>query len=186
MRKKLFVSAGLSALVSFCGVAQMQEELSKKAKKELAKQPPVTVQTAIGTLELPSPFSTKSVEKSSEIVPWPSGQMPIAPKGFKVSKFAEDLDHPRRSYVAPGGTDIFVVESDDAKKSANRITLFKDANMDGKPEERFVFAEGLNQPYGMLILDGYFYVANVDAIKRWSYRKGMTTLEGEGEDPRNS
>ena len=38
MRKKLFVSAGLSALVSFCGVAQMQEELSKKAKKELAKQ----------------------------------------------------------------------------------------------------------------------------------------------------
>ena len=181
MRKKLFVSAGLSALVSFCGVAQMQEELPKKTKKELAKQPPVTVQTAIGTLELPSPFSTKSVEKNSEIVPWPSGQMPIAPKGFKVSKFAEDLDHPRRSYVAPGGTDIFVVESDDAKKSANRITLFKDANMDGKPEKRFVFAEGLNQPYGMLILDGYFYVANVDAIKRWPYRKGMTTLEGEGE-----
>ena len=70
--------------------------------------------------------------------------MPIAPKGFKVSKFAEDLDHPRRSYVAPGGTDIFVVESDDAKKSANRITLFKDANMDGKPEVSQAF---LNDPF---------------------------------------
>ncbi|SFC50796.1 hypothetical protein SAMN04487907_10533 [Zunongwangia mangrovi] len=181
MKKKTILSVCLSTLIGFSGIAQMQEELPKKMKKELAKQPPVTVQTTVGPLELPSPFSTESVEKRSEIVPWPEGQMPTAPAGFKVSKFAEDLDHPRRSYVAPNGKDIFVVESDDAKKSANRITLFRDANKDGKPEERFIFAEDLNQPYGMLILDGYFYVANVDAIKRWSYKEGMMSLEGEGE-----
>lgn len=181
MKKKTILSVGLSTLIGFSGIAQMQEELPKKMKEKLAKQPPVTVQTTVGPLELPSPFSTESVEKRSEIVPWPEGQMPTAPAGFKVSKFAEDLDHPRRSYVSPNGKDIFVVESDDAKKSANRITLFRDANMDGKSEERFVFAEDLNQPYGMLILDGYFYVANVDAIKRWSYKEGMTALEGESE-----
>ncbi|MCL6219781.1 PQQ-dependent sugar dehydrogenase [Zunongwangia pacifica] len=181
MRKKLFLNAGLSLLTGISGIAQMQEDLPEKMKQELAKQPPVKVETAVGTLELPSPFSTKSVENNSKIVPWPAGQMPTAPGGFKVTKFAEELDHPRRSYVAPSGKDIFVVESDDAKKSANRITLFRDVNKDGKPEERFVFAENLNQPYGMLILDNYFYVANVDAIKRWPYQEGMTALEGKGE-----
>lgn len=179
--KKKIISVGLLTFIGFSGLAQMQENLSKKKMKELAEQPSVTVQTTVGALELPSPFSSESVEKQSEIVPWPEGKMPKAPKGFTVSKFAEDLEHPRRSYVAPDGKDIFVVESDDAKKSANRITLFRDTNQDGKPEERFVFAEDLNQPYGMLILDDYFYVANVDAIKRWPYREGMTSLEGEGE-----
>lgn len=33
----------------------------------------------------------------------------------------------------------------------------------------------------MLIMDGYFYVANVDAIKRWPYKPEMTSLKGEGE-----
>ncbi|MDN3596565.1 PQQ-dependent sugar dehydrogenase [Zunongwangia endophytica] len=179
--KKKIISVGLLTFIGFSGFAQMQENLSKKKKKELADQPSVTVETTVGSLELPSPYSSESVEKNSQIVPWPEGKMPVAPKGFTVSKFAEGLDHPRRSYVAPNRKDIFVVESDDAKKSANRITLLRDANRDGKPEERFVFAEDLNQPYGMLILDGYFYVANVDAIKRWSYKDGMTALEGKGE-----
>lgn len=171
-----------SALI-FCPSvsAQVKEELSEAKKKVLAAEPPVTVETAVGKLTLVSPFSSASVTKRSEIVAWPAGEMPKAPEGFAVSKFAEGLKHPRRTLVAPDGKDYFVVESDDAEKSANRIKLLRDTNGDGKVDETHRFAENLNQPYGMLILDGHFYVANVDSLKRWPYEQGMTSLKGEGE-----
>ncbi len=139
-----------------------------------------TVQTAIGSLTLPKPLETVSVDKRSEIIGWEEGQKPEAPDGFTVSRFAEDLDHPRWTYVAPNG-DYFVAESDDAKKSANRITMFRDTNGDGMPDERHVFLENLNQPFGMLVMDGYFYVGNVDAVKRFPYEEGQTSIDAEGE-----
>jgi glucose/arabinose dehydrogenase len=34
---------------------------------------------------------------------WPARTMPVAPKGFTVTAFARDLDHPRWLYVLPNG-----------------------------------------------------------------------------------
>jgi glucose/arabinose dehydrogenase len=65
--------------------------------------------------------------------------------------------------------------------SLNRITRLRDADGDGVAETREVFAEGLRQPFGMLLHDGYLYVANTDALRRWPYRDDQTTLEGPGE-----
>ncbi|MDT0648757.1 sorbosone dehydrogenase family protein [Zunongwangia sp. F297] len=155
-------------------------EVSEERKEELSKREPDVVQTAVGSLELPAPFSSESVTNESEVVGWSGSNKPKAPDGFVVSLYAEDLQHPRRSYVAPN-EDVFVAESDDAKKSADRITMLRDTNGDGMPDERYVFMEDLNQPYGMLILDGYFYVANVDALKRFPYKEGQTSIETEGE-----
>ncbi|MEQ8847356.1 sorbosone dehydrogenase family protein [Botrimarina sp.] len=169
--------------------ADAVESISDAKKQELASQPPVTVSTAIGDLTLPPPYNTESTTKNSRIVPWPDGAGPRAPEGFTVTKFAEDLDHPRRVHAAPhseedGGADYFVALSDDARSSPNRILLLRDSDGDGRLDETFEFAteaNGINQPYGMTILDGHFYVGNVDAVVRWPYREGMTRLEGKGE-----
>ena len=45
---------------------------------------------------------------------WPAGTMPVAPKGFTVTAFARDLDHPRWLYVLPNG-DVLVAESNGPK-----------------------------------------------------------------------
>ncbi|GAB2767364.1 PQQ-dependent sugar dehydrogenase [Salinimicrobium soli] len=171
----------LCLIFSFAAFSQAADsKLREDKKQELAKQPPVVVQTAIGELKLPSPFSTEVVANVSKVVPWPEGKMPKAPEGFKVTKFAGDLQHPRWTYIAPNN-DIFVAESNDSGESANQITLLRDTNKDGKPDERHVFLKDLNQPFGMLVLGDYFYVANVDALKRFPYKKGQNSIEVKGE-----
>lgn len=149
---------------------------------------------------LPPPYATKSARNFSEIIGWSDGKTPIAPEGFVVSKFADSLDHPRWVYVAENG-DVFVAESNTVLKgikkvgakiapkikthnygvSANRITLFRDSNKDGVFEIRHVFAENLNQPFGMLILNDHFYVANTDGLLQFDYKIGDTKLSGKGK-----
>ncbi|MBC7828050.1 MAG: sorbosone dehydrogenase family protein [Chitinophagaceae bacterium] len=144
---------------------------------------------------LAAPFATPSAKNFSKIIGWSEGKTPTAPQGFSVTKFADGLDHPRWIYVAENG-DIFVTESNTILKgivkigsklsrkiktqgygvSANRITLFRDADKNGIPENRFVFMEGLKQPFGMLILGNYFYVANTNALLQIPYTTGSTGL----------
>jgi len=148
---------------------------------------------------LPAPFETKSTKNFSKVIGWKDGQMPVAPPGFTVTKFADGLEHPRWFYVADNG-DIFVAESNTILKgikkigakisrkiktqrigeSADRITMFRDANKDGVFESRYIFAENLSQPFGMLIIGDHFYVANTGALVRYNYKKGDTALTGAG------
>ncbi|HKL36275.1 MAG TPA: sorbosone dehydrogenase family protein [Salegentibacter sp.] len=158
--------------------AQVNTNLSEERKEELSQQPPDIVETEIGPLKLVPPFSSKSVTKESQVIGW-GDKKPKAPAGFKVTKFAENLQHPRRTYIAPN-YDIFVVESN-TQNSADRITLIRDKDGDGNPDYQEVFMEDLNQPYGMLILDNYFYVANTDGLYRYPYKEGDTKIEAEGE-----
>ena len=180
--KKLIANLVVSGaiMISMNVAGQANENLSEQKKEELAQSGPDYAETAIGQIKLPAPFSSESVSKVSKIVAWPEGQMPEAPEGFKVTKFAEDLEHPRWTYVAPNN-DIFVVESNDAKKSANRITMFRDKDQDGVPDERYSFLKNLNQPFGMLVMDDYFYVANVDALIRFPYKEGQNTIDQDPE-----
>ena len=149
---------------------------------------------------LPEPFATKSARNFSKVIKWPAGKTPVAPEGFVVTRFADSLDNPRWIYVGNNG-DIFVAESNTILKgikkigakisrkiktqnlgeSANRITLFRDSNKDGVFESRYVFAEGLNQPLGMLILNDHFYIANTDALLLYNYKRGDTKLTGSGK-----
>ncbi|WP_276165637.1 PQQ-dependent sugar dehydrogenase [Zobellia alginiliquefaciens] len=155
------------------------KNVSKEEKEELANSGSTTVETAIGPLELVAPFSSKSVTKESKIIDWPKGKTPIAPDGFDVSRFADGLKHPRWTYIAPN-KDIFVAESD-TKNSANQITLLRDSDQDGTVDERHIFKEGLNQNFGMLVIDDFFYVANTDGLYRYPYKAGQEKLEGDGE-----
>ena len=64
--------------------------------------------------------------------------------------------------------------------SANRITLLRDADGDGVAEIREVFLEGLNQPFGMALLDDTFYVGNTDGLVAFPYTPGTRRISGPG------
>jgi glucose/arabinose dehydrogenase len=150
-------------------------------------------------VQLPQPYATESAKNYSEVIGW-RGKRPVAPPAFKVNKFTENLQNPRWIYVGPNG-DIFVSEATSEKKgkekleaklsgqaksqnigrSPNRITLLRDTDQDGQPEEQHVFLKGLNQPLGMLVLHNYFYVANTDGIWRYPYQPGQTRITSRRE-----
>ena len=150
-------------------------------------------------VNLPAPFASKSVRNYCKVIGWPQGKTPTAPTGFKVSLFADGLDNPRNILVAANG-DVFVSEanteikglekigasiigatkSEDLDKSANNIILIK-TNNDGSPGAKTVFLSGLNQPYGMLILGDWFYVANTDGVWRYPYKVGQTSITAAGQ-----
>ncbi|MCP9235283.1 sorbosone dehydrogenase family protein [Lewinella sp. JB7] len=156
-------------------VTSCASQVSPDRKEALAAQESDVVETAIGPLTLPSPYSSESAVKLSEVIHWPEDAAPRAPEGFRVQRFAEGLQHPRSTYVSPDG-DIFVVESN-TRNSANRILRLVDRDGDGIAEERQIFARDLNQPFGMLVLDGHFYIANTDATWRYDYEPGQTALD---------
>ena len=55
---------------------------------------------------LPSPYATESSRNFSNVIGW-KGEMPKAPKGFVVEKYAEGFDNPRWMYITPNG-DVLV------------------------------------------------------------------------------
>jgi glucose/arabinose dehydrogenase len=153
---------------------------------------------------LPPPQS--SLIPTIDVAPakgWPPGGKPVAANGMAVNAFATGLDHPRQVYVLPNG-DVLIAETnappkpDDGKgirgwvqklfmkragavtPSANRITLFRDADGDGNAETRSVFLENLNSPFGMVLVGEDFYVANTDAITRFPYHEGDTKITTPG------
>ncbi len=133
---------------------------------------------------------------------WKEGRLPICAPGLQVNAFASNLDHPRWIEVLPNG-DVLVAESkeqpepprtlmDHAQQatmrrvkavgcSANRVTLWRDADGDGVAERREVFVENQNQPFGMALVGDRFYLGNTDGIRRFDYRPGETSLTGGGE-----
>jgi glucose/arabinose dehydrogenase len=188
--------AGLSLLMA-CGGGPSKEEKATAA----AETPAQTVTTAAKPVQLPAPYATESATRRSHVKGWPAGKTPIAPAGFAVAEFAGDLDSPRWLYVTPNG-DVLVAESNTVpnttkkkvtaalklgpskslkSSSANRITLLRDANHDGRPETRTIFLANLNQPLGMLVLGDAFYVANTDGVLKYAYHPGQTSITGPGQ-----
>jgi len=132
---------------------------------------------------------------------WVEGHVPTCAPGLKVNAFATGLDHPRWIEVLPNG-DVLVAESmgqpGAPKKlmehatqavmrrlkaigtSANRISLWRDADGDGKAEIREVFVENQNQPFGMALIGSRFFIGNTDGIVEFEYQDGATSLSGEG------
>lgn len=129
--------------------------------------------------------------------------VPSAPEGFVVTALASDLKVPRQMLVLPNG-DVLVAEGSGGGapklrpkdvlagyikslgktpvKGGDRITLLRDADNDGRAELRTTFIDKLNAPYGLALVDGSLYVANQDALLRFSYADGQTRILGRGEE----
>ncbi len=136
-------------------------------------------------------------------VGWPDGDHPVAAEGLRVAAFADGLEHPRWLYVLPNG-DVLVAETaaperpeegkglkgffmkqamkdaGSAVPSANRISLLRDTDGDGVADRRSVLLSNLNSPFGMDLVAGQLYVANTDALMRFPYRNGETSISERG------
>ena len=64
--------------------------------------------------------------------------------------------------------------------SANRITLLRDTNGDGIADQKTVFLQNLNSPFGMALVGNYLYVANTDSLMRFPYQEGATKITASG------
>jgi glucose/arabinose dehydrogenase len=130
---------------------------------------------------------------------WPAGAAPVAAPGLTVRAFAQGFEHPRWLHVLPNG-DVLVAETNapprpldnrglrghffkkfqkkagGAVPSANRITLLRDADGDGVAEVRSALLSGLQSPFGMALVGETLYVANSDALVRFSYAAGQTEI----------
>ena len=130
---------------------------------------------------------------------WPTDGHPTAGQGLAVARFADGLTHPRWLYVLPNG-DVLVAETDapakpddgkgikgfvmkrlmkkagSGKPSANRITLLRDADGDGVAETRAVFIANVASPFGMALVGDDLYVAATDALLRYRYEPGATSI----------
>ncbi|CDG51159.1 MULTISPECIES: PQQ-dependent sugar dehydrogenase [Halomonadaceae] len=129
-------------------------------------------------------------------------QLPTVPDGYTITAIATDLKVPRQTLVLPNG-DILVAEGSGGNapplkpkdfiagyiksqgttsvESGNRLTLLRDSDDDGSYEEQTVFAENLNAPYGLALVDNNLYVANQDAVVRFDYEEGQTEASGSPE-----
>ena len=154
------------------------------------------------TLPAPNPTLIPTVN-IAPATGWPDGAKPTAAAGLTVKAYATGLEHPRWLYVLANG-DVLVAETnapprpEDGKgikgwfmkrtmkragaavPSANRVTLLRDADGDGKAETRSVFLQGLNSPFGMALVGQDFYVANTDAVVRFPYIDGRTQITEAG------
>ncbi|MFM0379067.1 sorbosone dehydrogenase family protein [Paraburkholderia strydomiana] len=135
-------------------------------------------------------------------VGWQNGATPKVADGLKIEKIASGLEHPRQVYTLPNG-DILVAESNSPNeeavttpkqviagliesksgkkaKGANRITLLrKPANGSGE-WERHVFIDNLHSPFGMQLVGDTLYVADTDAILKFPYKAGATSIGERG------
>ena len=133
--------------------------------------------------------------------PWRAGEQPVTAKGLTLARFAEGLAHPRSLLTLPNG-DILVAETNSPPRaeggivnrvmvylmdkagagapSANRITLLRDADGDGRAEVKTAFLTGLHSPYGMALVGDTLYVANTDALMAFPYKEGETKITAKG------
>ncbi len=150
----------------------------------------------------PDPQTIPTVDVAKPIG-WADGAAPEAAAGLQVTRFAEGLEHPRTMYTMPNG-DVLVSESNAparvvtggnpitnwiagmlfsragaAVPSPDKLVLLRDANGDGVAEERHELRSGLASPSGLAWSDGKLYVTNHDAVLRFDYPAGATTLSGE-------
>lgn len=127
--------------------------------------------------DLPAPEVLTGPRNQSKVIPRPEGAQLTLPAGFAINVFAEgELQQPRGMALAPNG-DVFVTES----LAAGRVTILRDSNGDGSVDERFVFASGLNRPFGLAFWRDYLYVGNTNGVVRFKYKPGQTRAEAEPE-----
>ncbi len=134
----------------------------------------------------------------AEPAPW-GDQKPTVPQGYTIAAIAIDLQIPRQTLVLPNG-DILVAEGKGGNaptlkpkdviagyikskgtssvESGDRVTLLRDADGDGRYEMQTIFADNLNAPYGLALVDNSLYVANQDSLVRFDYSDGQSQTSG--------
>jgi len=126
--------------------------------------------------QLPAPFATPSSGNPPVVGAQPANATLHLPPGFHIAVFAEKLGDPRAMLQAPNG-DVILSEPGEGK-----VTILRDANHDGVAEQRFTFASGLDNPYGLAFWGHWLYVGNESGVIRFRYKVGQTAADGKPEE----
>ncbi|MEW9854731.1 PQQ-dependent sugar dehydrogenase [Novosphingobium sp. M1R2S20] len=150
------------------------------------------------------------VEPDEQLIPsvalaepsgWGENAAPEAAEGLVVTRFAENLDHPRTMLTLPNGDVLVALTNSPARAggggikgffmklfmgrvgagapSPDTIMLLRDADQDGKAEQRFEFRKAdMHSPSGMAYNDGTLYIANHNAVLAFPFEPGATKLTG--------
>lgn len=196
--KNILIPAGIAAVALIGGATWLMWPDSAR----------LTVADGMGVApELPAAREqTIPTVRVAKAVGWPAGAKPVAAAGLSVERYADGLAHPRWLYRLPNG-DVLVAETaappaaepdgfsienwvmgllmkraGAAVPSANRITLLRDGNGDGRVDTKTPFiTTGLNSPLGMQLVGDWLYIANNDALVRYRYTAGATAIAGAPE-----
>lgn len=198
MRKILRIALVVLLLLIVLGALAFwwlsRPDVARFSQAELSGRVPVMAS------QRPESVPTLGVAKA---VGWPANGAPVAAPGLTVARFAEGLDHPRAIYVLPNG-DVLVAETNRpaaapkgivdriaarimdragaGAPTANRITLLRDADGDGRAEVKSAYiTRGLNSPYGMVLVGNRLFVANTDGLMAFDYVAGATTMADPGK-----
>lgn len=135
-------------------------------------------------------------------VGWQNGETPKVAQGLTIQSIASGLEHPRQVYCLPNG-DILVAESNspDAEpvtspkqliaglvtgrsgkkaKGGNRITLLRKRAGGSGEWDKYVYIDHLHSPFGMQLIGDTLFVADTDAILKFPYKPGDTTVSVAG------
>jgi glucose/arabinose dehydrogenase len=165
MKRRLLV---LAPIVIACS-----PESSRLPAAITAAHDPMMQHHEIRIDQLPKPYATPSAGNPPHVGSQPSNATLHLPPGFHISVFADKLDNPRAMLQAPNG-DVIVSEP-----GAGKIVILRDANHDGIAEQRFTFASGLDNPYGLALHDRFLYVGSESALLRFPYAAGQTSANGK-------
>lgn len=124
--------------------------------------------------KMPAPFTTPPDDIEPNFISRPPGAMPVAPKGFTVTVFAAQLEHPRWLAVAHNG-DVFVAQSGPGK-----IAVLRAGGANGQATVS-TFAQGFSQPHGLAFHGDALFVGDQRAIWRLPYRDGDTVASGDAK-----
>jgi glucose/arabinose dehydrogenase len=142
----------------------------------LAMARPVAAQVTHGQPPvLPAPY-TKPVVANPSIVKTTPGFVPTAPKGFKVTLFAQgDFKEPRYMALAPNG-EIFLADT-----TLGKIFVLHDPGRAAASDRRTVFAEGLKEPFGITFREGFVYIGDTNEVVRFKFDPKTSQRLGERE-----
>ena len=116
--------------------------------------------------QLPAPFVTPSATNPPKVVPQPDGRQLTVPTGFTVTEFASGFTKPRIMLQLPGGA-VLVTDS----IANGSIIALTDNGKTRKP-----LITGMARPFGMAFHDGYLYVSEDEAIKRFKVDEKALTV----------
>src|SRR3954465_11307833 len=126
--------------------------------------------------ELPKLGATRSSSNDQRVVDHPPGARLHLPVGFRISVFDDGtFRRARWLALAPNG-DVFVSDS-----GSGEIGILREIGPDGKAQQKFTFATGLEQPFGMAFWKNYLYLAQTGEGVRYKYTSGQTKAEGKAE-----
>src|SRR5262245_7277647 len=123
---------------------------------------------------LPAPYATPSADNRPQVIAQPADAKLNAPAGFQMELLQEGFKQPRFMLLGPSN-EVLLVDTARSGNAAAGVVY----SLNGK--DRKPILENLRSPYGLAIQNGYLYVSEPDAVKRFKYDTKTQTVSGSGE-----